>query len=635
MLKDWLIRHLAPVVYSMSCTLSRQRKNQLLAAVDTVLLLVAIYAAFSFRFGTLFPFNRLYQYGWLILILVLIKLAFFQGLGMYRPVLRYTGLEFLLTAAKAVLLSSGTLVIIAYLFEFLQLPRSVLLNDALLSLLLVAGVRLFLGRLVYTLNSWVKNRCPERLVIYGAGAAGSQLARALVQDSHYKLVAFVDDDASLRGHLIQGLPVHSPKDLPQLLAHKPFDTILLAMPSIDRVTRQRIIQRLRPLALPVKTVPSISEILAGQVAINEIRHIDIVDLLGREEVHSDPELLCLNVTGKSVLVTGAGGSIGAELCRQIAQLSPKYLVLYELSEYSLYKIDLELAEAFPNLKRISCLGSVTDSTRFSTVLKRYAVDTVYHAAAYKHVPIVELNLAPGIINNVLGTWTAARCAMNCGVHNFVLISTDKAVRPTNVMGATKRVAELVVQALMDLPETRTCFAIVRFGNVLDSSGSVVPRFRKQIAEGRPLTVTHPDVTRYFMSIPEAARLVLQAGAMAQGGEVFLLDMGEPVRIYDLAMQMIQLSGLRPGRDRHIQFTGLRPGEKLHEELLVDSSRSQPTRHPKIFCAQEEMIPWMKLQPRLEALLEKAYLDDPEGIRAELQQLVAGYQPFDLVVAVSR
>ncbi len=627
MTQNWLINNLGTAFQSIAASLSRPQKRLILLSLDTAVFLVAIYGAFGLRFSSLLPVQQTWPYLWLILLLIVIKPLVFLVTGMYRPVLRYAGLEFLLTATKAVLFSSGAFVLLAYLFEFLQLPRSVLLNDALLTLLLVVGVRLSLRWLVNTLIGLPRqNQTPERIVIYGAGSAGSQLAQSLVHHPSYQPVAFVDDDPSLANQNIQGLPVYAPSTLPRLQLQKPFDTILLAMPSVDRIRKRQILEGLQFLSLPVKTVPCVGEILSGQVSISEIRNIDIADLLGREEVIPDPELLQMNITGKTVLVTGAGGSIGSELCRQIAQQQPKCLVLYELGEFALYSIDMELAEAYPTLKCVACLGSVNDEKRLAGVLTQYQVDTIYHAAAYKHVPLVEANPAPGIINNVVGTWTTVRCAIDCGVANFVLISTDKAVRPTNIMGASKRVAELIVQALAERSGISTRFTIVRFGNVLDSSGSVVPRFRKQIAEGQAITVTHPEMTRYFMSIPEAARLVIQAGAMGKRGEIFLLDMGEPVRIYDLALQMIQLSGLVPGKDIDIKITGLRPGEKLHEELLVDSAKARPTQHPKIFCAQEAKIHWEFLQPLLEALVQKTRTDDLVAIRAELQRLVPEYQP---------
>ncbi|MEB3827280.1 polysaccharide biosynthesis protein [Phormidium sp. CCY1219] len=627
MIQHWPIEKLATAIQTTAASLSRPQKRLMLITIDIGLFIIAIGGAFGLRFSHPLPLEKIQPYIWLIPILILTKPLVFLATGMYRPLLRYAGVEFLATAAKAVLFSSGAFVLLAYLLEFLQLPRSILVNDALLTLLLVVSVRLSLRWFVNTIICLTRQtQAPERLVIYGAGAAGSQLAQALAHHPAYKPIAFVDDDPSVQNQNLQGLPVYAPRELPKLQAHKPFDTVLMAMPSVERIQKRQILDRLHAWSIPVKTIPCIGELLSGKLSISEIRNIDIVDLLGREEVAPDPELLQMNITGKSVLVTGAGGSIGSELCRQIAQQQPKCLVLYELGEFALYNIDLELGETYPHLQRVACLGSVTDEKRLSSVIANYQVETIYHAAAYKHVPLVESNPAPGILNNILGTWMAARCAIAGSVANFVLISTDKAVRPTNIMGASKRVAELLIQALAEQRTTSTCFTIVRFGNVLDSSGSVVPRFRKQIAEGQPITVTHPDMTRYFMSIPEAARLVIQASSMGKGGEIFLLDMGEPVRIYDLAIQMIQLSGLVPGQDIEIKITGLRPGEKLHEELLVDSTNARATQHPKIFCAREAKIQWEFLQPRLETLLETAGDDDAAGICTQLQQLIPEYQP---------
>ncbi len=623
-----LIQDLLSMVQAPCLRLSRRPKRLLLILIDTCLFFVSIYCALGLRFGSLFPIPEIRRYAWLIILLVLIKSLVFQSLGLYRPVLRYTGLEFLFSAAKAVLLSSGIVIILAYLAEFLLYPpRSVLFNDAILTLFLVVGARFFLRWLLYDLRSRLQGQAaPERVIIYGAGLAGSQLAQALTHDQTYLPVAFVDDNPQLQHQIIQGLTVYPPSQLAKLWTQKRFDIILLALPSADRLTKSQILKELKSLAVPVKTIPGISDILSGKVAISEVRDIDIGDLLGREEILPDPELLRLDVTGKSVLVTGAGGSIGSELCRQVAQQQPRCLLLFELSEFALYSIDLELAETYPHLKRVAILGSVLDQDYLRLVLQQYQVETIYHAAAYKHVPLVETNPAPGILNNVLGTLTVAQSAIACGVSSFVLISTDKAVRPTNVMGATKRLAELILQALADLPESPTRFTIVRFGNVLDSSGSVVPRFRKQIAEGKPITLTHPDATRYFMSIPEAARLVIQAGALGQGGEVFLLDMGEPVRIYDLALQMIRLSGLVPGQDIEIAITGLRPGEKLHEELLIDQANVTTTPHPKIFCAHENKIDWQILSGQLEDLFASARQGNPKQMIAKLQRFVPEYQP---------
>jgi len=621
-----VLKYLALKLNNVVLTLSRQQKHLLLISIDIVLFLVSIYSAFYFRLGFWLSYSTIWQFIWLIGALLIVKTVIFRAMGIYRSVLRYTGLEFLLTALKAVLLSSGTLVVLACLLQSFQLPRSVLINDAFLTLLLVVNVRLLMRWIVSRLQLDHPGNSPERVVIYGAGACGSKLAQTLASDRAYRLIAFVDENPSLHNEVVQGLRVYSPSELAKLLEAKPFDTLLLAMPSVDGRTKSQILGNLQSLPVAVKTVPSISEILSGKVSISRLRNIEIADLLGREQVAPDLELLQMNVTDKVVLVTGAGGSIGSELCRQIAQQKPQCLVLYELSEFALYSIDMELAETYPALKRIAYLGSVTDRAHLSAVLTKYQVDTVYHAAAYKHVPLVEANSAQGILNNVLGTLTAARCAIDCGVSKFVLISTDKAVRPTNVMGTTKRVAELILQALAEQPEMTTCFTMVRFGNVLGSSGSVVPRFRQQIAEGKAITLTHADMTRYFMSIPEAASLVIQAGAMGKGGEVFLLDMGEPVRIYDLAVEMIHLSGLEPGKDIEIQITGLRPGEKIYEELLIDTANARLTRHPKIFCAYEASTPWKVLELRLEALFLHAQLGNQEGILSELRRIVPEYQP---------
>ena len=367
--------------------------------------------------------------------------------------------------------------------------------------------------------------------------------------------------------------------------------------------------------------------MSGHVSVNKVRELNIEDLLGRKAIDANPELLQHDIVDRVVLVTGGGGSIGSELCRQIAKQQPKMLIIYELHEFALYQMDMELSECYPNLIKVACLGSVNDAQVLTRVLKKYGVNTIYHAAAYKHVPIVEANPISGMNNNIGGTLTAAQCAIDCQVAKFVLISTDKAVRPTNIMGATKRVAELVLQGLADLNTHTTCFTMVRFGNVLGSSGSVVPRFREQITSGKSITLTHSDITRYFMTIPEAATLVIQAGAMAKGGEVFLLDMGEPVRIYDLAAQMIRLHGMEPDRDVKIEVTGLRPGEKIYEELLIDCGSGVPTGHPKIFCAREQKIAWKDLAPQLTNLLEAAAECEVTQCVAVLHDLVPEYQPM--------
>lgn len=626
--QSWVVlmtQHLLDWLHNAYHYPSRFYKRKLLMAIDAVLCLLSISTAFLLRESISAVNLRIYPYFGQILVLIILKIFIFYAKGLYRPILRYTDLGFLWTAAQAVLISSGILIILGYFQGFYPLPRSVLAIDALLTLVAIVGVRVAIRGLFQHLSQRRSGTC-QTVVVYGAGVAGSQLARAMSNDPTCRLIAFVDDNPELQHQIVQGIKVYSPNRLPQLFEKREFDAIVLAMPGLDVARRREILHKLENLPVTIKTIPPLRQLLSGEVSINHIRNIDLMDLLGREEVLPYPELLHLNVTGKSVLVTGAGGSIGSELCRQVAQLDPKCLVLYELNEFALYNIDLELEEAYPHLCRFAYLGSVTDAAHFEFVLRRHRVDTVYHAAAYKHVPLVESNAAQGVYNNVFGSFTAAQSAINCGVSNFVLISTDKAVRPTNVMGASKRVAELAIQSLAGLPEVRTCFAMVRFGNVLGSSGSVVPRFRKQIAQGKPITVTHPEMTRYFMSIPEAVRLVMQAGAMARGGEVFLLDMGQPVRIYDLAVQMIRLSGLELGQDIEIQFTGLRPGEKLYEELLIDPETAQPTKHPKIFCANEDKLSYQDFQPLLESLVARALSHDyPEIIRL-LEQIVPEYRP---------
>lgn len=615
-------------IYSIYRPLSRRQKRYLLIATDIFLFCLSIYLAFFLRFETLLPFSEISKYTGLIFTLFVIKLLAFRFKRIYSPIIRYTDVEFLGNILQAVFFSSITSIVLAYFQGLWPIPRSILIIDAFLTLFLVIGVRLLIrswlqNLIVYTQSS----RCQERLLIYGAGRAGYQLVRALLNDPHYCPVAFVDDNQELHWQtVVKGLKVYSPKNISKLWHQKKFDTVILAMPSITSKNKLRIIEKLQDLSIPVKTTPTLGEILSGKVEIQKIRNIDITELLQREEVAPDTKLLQKQVKDKVVLVTGAGGSIGSELCRQIAIQQPKCLILYELNELALYKIDIELSENFPYLQRYAYLGNIINQNYLKAILIRHQVETVYHAAAYKHVPLVEANPARGIENNVLGTLITARCAIDCQVNNFVLISTDKAVRPTNVMGASKRVAEMIIQALATQPKIITRFAIVRFGNVLNSSGSVVPRFRNLIAQGKSITVTHKDITRYFMSIPEAARLVMQAGAMAKGGEVFLLEMGEPVRIYDLAEKMIRLSGLKLGHDIDIEITGLRPGEKLYEELLIEGKNVRPTEHPKIFCAREHFWEWEILESELDILLENARTNNIEELLIELCRIVPEYQP---------
>jgi FlaA1/EpsC-like NDP-sugar epimerase len=607
--------------------LSNSHKYILMTSIDVGLFLISIGAAIGFARG----FDRIpvevWDRGDLVLLTIIVKIGLFWSFGIYRQILRYMGWEFLFATVKSVTLSAVVIGATANLLPNITVPYSIVINDAILTLLLVMSCRLTIKLTleeVRRINRPVKDIHP--VVIYGAGSAGCLLAQALAADSPECTIGFVDDSPYLQGRNVQGIKVYSPSDLPALKAEIGFKEILLAMPSVEGKRKREILELLQGLSLLVKTVPSINEILSGDVPVKKVRELNIEDLLGREPIAPHPELLQHDITDRVVLVTGAGGSIGSELCRQIAKQQPKILIVYELHEFALYRIELDLGEHYPDLCIVPCLGSVTDAEGLSCVLKKYRVDTIYHAAAYKHVPIVEANPAAGVMNNIGGTMVAAECAIACGVSKFVLISTDKAVRPTNIMGATKRVAELVLQGLADLPTHNTCFTMVRFGNVLGSSGSVVPRFKEQIAARKSLTVTHKDITRYFMTIPEAATLVIQAGAMAKGGEVFLLEMGEPVKIYDLATEIIRLSGLEPGKDIKIEITGLRPGEKIYEELLIDCGGAIPTGHAKIFYAHEAKLSWAELSPELKKLLEAASIGRNNECVAALKQLVPEYQP---------
>ena len=622
-----MYRKLANKILKLANYLSRSSKRSLLMITDCLVFCLTIYLSFSLRLNLSLEYREIRPFLEPILGLIAIKTLVFYLKGIYSPVVRYTGLEFLSSVLQAVLYSSGFLIILAYFQGDAFLPRSVLIIDALLTLVLVIGVRLLIRSVFHRLNIYVSSVDREpTIVIYGAGVVGRQLARSLQNDPHYRLLAFVDDNPDLQHRVIQGFRVYSPSQLARLHQKTAFDWVILAIPNVAKARKRQIIESLETLPIDIKTVPPLSKILSGETTINQIRSVDVSELLGREEILPHPELLGKNVTGKAVLVTGGGGSIGSELCRQIAFLKPKCLVIYELNEFSLYKIDLDLSENYSDLRKYAYLGNVLDRNHLARVIQQHQIETIYHTAAYKHVPLVEANASQGVYTNVWVSLNVAQTAIENSVSNLVLISTDKAVRPTNIMGASKRCAELVVQALAALPDSSTCCAIVRFGNVLDSSGSVVPRFREQIAQRKNITLTHRDIIRYFMSIPEAVRLVIQAGAMAKGGEVFLLDMGEPVRIYDLALQMIRLSGLELGQDIDIEITGLRPGEKLYEELLIDTDKARPTSHPKIFCANEHFLAWDKLQIKLEQLLNYIQVNDRQGLVKSLQDLVPEYRP---------
>jgi FlaA1/EpsC-like NDP-sugar epimerase len=550
----------------------------------------------------------------------------------------------MLTMARATLIYG---VLFAGVFTFYGVPgvpRTVGLIQPMLLLIFVgtsrAVARIWLGGLY--LNQFSKSNLPQ-VLIYGAGNAGRQLADAMANSTEMRVVGFLDDDHSLQGNVLNGLPILNPDDLTEVLMDLPVTDVLLALPSVSRQRRNEILQSLSPHKLSVRTLPVLSDIASGRVSLNDVRELDIDDLLGREPVKPNGLLVNRNTQGKVVLVTGAGGSIGSELCRQILQTRPDKLLLVEMSEFALYQIHQELQADFIEATLVPLLASACDEMRMSDIMRTWKPNTVYHAAAYKHVPLVEHNPAEGVHNNARGTLVCAQAAMAAGVQNFVLISTDKAVRPTNIMGASKRLAEMVLQALdrslryaREDDQPKTIFSMVRFGNVLGSSGSVVPLFREQIKQGGPITLTHTDITRYFMTIPEAAQLVIQAGAMGTGGDVFVLDMGEPVRIYDLAKRMVELSGLslvtpsNPNGDIEIAITGLRPGEKLYEELLIGDN-PKPTQHPRIMQAHEEFLSWEQLQVKLEELNGAVSLNNVPAIRGLLQELVSGYEPSGDVV----
>jgi FlaA1/EpsC-like NDP-sugar epimerase len=632
--------------------LPRWLKQVLVGLMDVTAALLAVWLAFYLRIEQLgWPAQEQgYVYGLAVLLFVPI----FSRMGLYRAIFRYIGMPAVVSISVAVAVY-GVLFFLALLWmQWSGVPRSIGLIQPVLFLVLAGGFRIF-ARYWFTgaVEPGSGQGAKKHLLIYGAGEAGVQTASALNVMREFSVRGFVDDDAAKVGRTINGLPIISPAAVADFVMQRHISDILLAIPSLDRQRRREIIDQLQLLPVHVRSLPGMLDLASGKVSVSDFQELDIEDLLGREPVTPDLHLLSKNLAHKVVLVTGAGGSIGSELCRQIVRERPQKLVLVEHNEYGLYAIHQELQllckEHQLSVEVHPQLGSIRNLRRMRAIVERHRPHTVYHAAAYKHVPMVQENPSEGILNNVFGTLNVARVAMEAGVEQFVLISTDKAVRPTNVMGASKRMAELALQALAsaqnvdyapidEQPEgtpaqvlNRTCFCMVRFGNVLGSSGSVVPLFRKQLRAGGPLTVTHAQVTRYFMTIPEAAQLVLQAGAMGQGGDVFVLDMGKPVKIVDLARRMIRLSGLTVKDDAHasgdiaIQVVGLRPGEKLYEELLIGDN-PETTDHPRIMKAHESFLPWEELLPHLLSLRAAAKGGDATGIQQVLSQLVSGYVP---------
>jgi len=611
-------------------SLPRRHKQLIAVGADFALLLFAFWSALVLRFESGSP--DLNVYGWQMVAAPLLAIPIFIRLGLYRAVIRFMEDRVVFVVAGGVTLSVLLLAAGMALTHTIGLSRGVLGIYWLLASVYVGASR-FLAR-SYFLRAERGLRTRKRVAIYGAGQAGTQLAYALRAGREYLPVAFFDDDLSAQKGEVAGLRVHAPKDLPVVLAAQEFDELLLAIPSASRARRAEIIEQLEDLHCKVKLIPGMADIVNGNVTIDAIREVEIEDLLGREAVTPNSLLLGRCVTGKVVLVSGAGGSIGSELCRQILRLHPARLILIDLSEFALYSIEQELlglsARLDVKVELVPLLGSVMHQHRVELVMQGFGVQTVYHAAAYKHVPLVEHNPIEGIRNNSIGTRRMAEAAIAAGVETFVLVSTDKAVRPTNVMGASKRLAELVLQALAR-KGGKTRFCMVRFGNVLGSSGSVVPLFRKQIADGGPITLTHPEITRYFMTIPEAAQLVIQAGSMGQGGEVFVLDMGKPIKIIDLARRMIHLSGLEirdelhPDGDIEIEIVGLRPGEKLFEELLIGEN-VEGTSHPLIMRAYEHELSWGILTERFLQLDEACRTFDFDKVLGILRLMVQEYVP---------
>lgn len=643
--------------------LPRRKKRALQVVVDLLLVWCALWMSFIVRLGFEDAGNPMASHPWLFAAAPLIAIPTFIRFGMYRAVMRYFGNDALIVIFKAVGLSSLALALVVYWYSnhATLVPRSIIFNYWWLSMVMLGGLRLIMRQ--YFLGDWFSTvkHVPfasqddglPRVAIYGAGAAGNQLVAALRMGRTMRPVAFIDDDPDIAERVISDLHVYKPRNIQRLINVTGAQEVLMAIPSASRGRRREILTYLEGFPLHVRSVPGLMDLASGRVKVDDIQEVDIADLLGRDAVPPQEGLLERCITGKVVLVTGAGGSIGSELCRQILELGPTTLLLFEHSEFNLYSILAELEQRCQRealtVHVLPILGSVRDQGKLLHTMRTWHVETVYHAAAYKHVPMVEHNIAEGVLNNVIGTLHAAQSALQAGVSNFVLISTDKAVRPTNVMGSSKRLAEMVLQALSRessatlwgdrnaIPHINsTRFTMVRFGNVLGSSGSVIPLFRQQIKSGGPLTVTHPKITRYFMTIPEAAQLVIQAGSMGLGGDVFVLDMGEPVKIVELAEKMVHLSGLsvrserNPTGDIAIEFTGLRPGEKLYEELLIGDN-VEATRHPMIMSAHEDYLAWEILKERLDQLVGAVSADDYARVRQLLREVVSGYSPDGEIV----
>lgn len=613
-------------------TSPRSVKRSVTMLVDLLCVISSLWLAFSLRYGEIYLPAQ--SHWWVFLLAPAVALPVYVQFGLYRSIIRHLGMHAVWSVVKAVSVYTLIFSLIVLLSGIEGVPRTAYGIQAIILIFISGGLRLLARAWITKINfglgtlSLMKRR-PTPLIVYGAGESGIQLLAAFKQSNQYTTVAFIDDNPDLHFQLINGITVYPFSHLNFVINKFDVADLLLAMPSESRNRRSEIIRLIEPYPLHVKTLPNFTALADGSIKVSDIQEVDIGDLLGRDPVAPINELLHANIKNKNVMITGAGGSIGSELCRQVIRLNPRILVLYELNEFSLYTIEKELLKLNREIEVIALLGSVTDQNRVEKVIEKFSIHTIYHAAAYKHVPMVEKNITQGVENNIFGTLNTAMAAIHHQVETFVLISTDKAVRPTNVMGATKRYAELVLQALSINKEinTSTRFTMVRFGNVLGSSGSVVPLFREQIANGGPVTVTDERIIRFFMTIPEAAELVVQAGALGQGGDVFVLDMGEPVKIIELAKRMIHLSGLsirdeyNPEGDIEIEITGLRPGEKLYEELLIGENVTD-TEHKKIMRAEEEVISWEKLNE----FLEQIRLAIDTSSTTKLRQLLINFLP---------
>ncbi len=611
--------------------LSRTTKRSVSVFIDSFFIVLAFWFAMFLRLEDGVDIHKSEYWSviaWVVLFSIIVNIK----LGLYRAVIRYLNSMAIVAVSLSVIISAGVLVVASMIVE-VEIPRSIPIIYGAFLLIFVGGSRL-------VIRSWASsrlNRSNINVLIYGAGSSGIQLVNALKNGAEYNPVAFVDDDKGLHKLSINNIKVFNPKQIESLIEKYDITRILLAVPSAGKTQRSKILNKLEHLSIEVLAVPGLADIVSGKARIDEFVEVSIDDLLGRDQVPPSPGLMHADIKGKVVMVTGAGGSIGSELCRQIINQHPKGLVLFELTEFALYSIHKELelyiASKGLDIQLYPLMGSVIKKKRMQTIMQSFSVQTVYHAAAYKHVPLVEHNVIEGVSNNIFGTLHCAQSAVAAGVETFVLISTDKAVRPTNVMGTTKRMAELCLQALAELDNHKTRFCMVRFGNVLGSSGSVVPLFKKQIQNGGPITLTHKDITRYFMTIPEAAQLVIQAGALGMGGDVFVLDMGKPVKIYDLAYKLIHLSGFHlkneanPNGDIEIMETGLRPGEKLYEELLIGDDVGK-TGNERIMTASEVFLSWDELEIVLSDLKQACKGYDHQTIRSILIDAPTGFSPVD-------